>query len=191
MIYKLQRKFVLISILSVLLVVTLVLGIIIALNISSMNKNMDILADRVSEGGGRFPGAFNDAPHHNKIPPKNDSDFNFITSETPFSTRHFTVLFDKDGEVSKIYTESIYSITDEQAVSYAEKVVNGSKERGWLFNYRYKVFSSEEGLGVVFIDGSMNRTALLQSMTIACVVLLGCVALVLVLIILLSKPDHT
>ena len=58
MIYKLQRRFILICTVSVLTVVALVFGIILALNISSMNKNMDILADRVSEGGGGFPGAF-------------------------------------------------------------------------------------------------------------------------------------
>ncbi|MBR2431720.1 MAG: HAMP domain-containing histidine kinase, partial [Clostridia bacterium] len=41
--------------------------------------------------------------------------------------------------------------------------------------------------GVVFVDGSMSRSSLMQSMTIAGFVLLGCAALVLILIFLLSK----
>lgn len=53
MIYRLQRKFILISTVAVLSVVALVFGVILALNISSTNRNMDMLADRVSEGGGR------------------------------------------------------------------------------------------------------------------------------------------
>ena len=104
MIYRLQRKFILISTVAVLSVIALVFGVILVLNISSMNRNMDILADRVSEGGGRFPGAFDELPFPDKIPPKNEQNFDFITPETPFSTRHFTVFFDKKGKVDQTLT---------------------------------------------------------------------------------------
>ena len=187
MIYKLQRKFILICTVSVLTVIALVFGVILLLNITSMNRNMDMLADRVSDGGGRFPGSVAEKPHPDKMPLRNERDFEFITPETPFSTRHFTVFFDKNGEVTRINTESIYSITDEAAVEYAESVISGDDQRGWISSYRYKVFSTEMGEGVVFVDGSMSRSSLMQSMTIAGLVLLGCAALVLFLIILLSK----
>lgn len=187
MIYRLQRKFILICTASVLTVVFLVFGVILALNISSMNRNIDILADRVSEGGGKFPKNFNENFKPHKRPVKEKGDFDFITPETPFATRHFTVLFDNEGNVTQTNTEAIYSITDDTAVEYAKKVIKNSDERGWLSNYRYKVFSLESGTGVVFIDGSMSRSAFTQSIMIAGVVLLGCAALVLILIFLLSK----
>jgi len=187
MIYRLQRKFVLICTASVLGVVSLMFGVILALNISSMNRNMDMLADRVSEGGGRFPDSFGEDFKPDKRPPREDVKFGFITSETPFSTRHFTVFFDNSGKVEKTYTDSIYSIDEEMAIEYAEDARGRREERGWISNYRYKVFSTDEGKGVVFVDGSMNRSALMQSTTIAGVVLLVCAALVLVLIFLLSK----
>ena len=187
MIYRLQRKFILICTVSVLTVIALVFGVILVLNISSMNRNMDMLADRVSEGGGRFPGSMEEKPEPDKMPPPNAQDFAFITPETPFSTRHFTVFFDKQGEVARTNTESIYSITDEVAIEYAENVLKDGDERGWIASYRYKVFSTEMGKGVVFVDGSMSRSSLMQSMTIAGLVLLGCAALVLILIFLLSK----
>ena len=187
MIYRLQRKFILICTASVLTVVFLVFGVILALNISSMNRNIDILADRVSEGGGRFPKNFNEDFKPHKRPVKNEGDFDFITPETPFSTRHFTVLFDNEGNVTQTNTEAIYSITDDTAVEYAKKVIKNSDDRGWLSNYRYKVFSLESGTGVVFIDGSMSRSAFTQSIMIAGVVLLVCATLVLLMIILLSK----
>ena len=44
-------------------------------------------------------------------PPRNEPSFEFFTSETPFTTRHFTVFFNEDGAVEKTFTESIYSIT--------------------------------------------------------------------------------
>ena len=187
MIYRLQRKFILICTVSVLTVIALVFGVILVLNISSMNRNMDILADRVSEGGGRFPEAFDEIPFPDKTPPRNEQNFDFITPETPFSTRHFTVFFDKKGEVARTNTESIYAIDEDAAIEYAEKVMDDGEERGWISNYRYKVFSTEKGYGVVFVDGSMSRSSLMQSITIAGFVLLGCAALVLILIFLLSK----
>jgi len=187
MIYRLQKKFILICTLSVLSVIALMFCVILILNISSMNRNMDMLADRVFEGGGRFPGFMQEKPRPDKMPKRNERDFEFITPETPFSTRHFTVFFDKQGNVARTNTEAIYSITEDTAVEYAEMVIYDGEERGWLSNYRYKVFSMEMGKGVVFVDGSMSRSSLMQSMTIAGLVLLGCAALVLLLIILLSK----
>ncbi len=187
MIYKLQRRFILICTVSVLSVVALVFGVIVALNISSLNKNMDVLADQVSEGGGRFPGSFHEGFKPDKLPPKNEPNFDFMGPETPFSTRHFTVLFERSGDVARTIMESIYAITEEQAIEYAEEILDGDKERGWISNYRYKVFSTEFGTGVVFVDGSMNRSAMVQSMAIAGVVLLVCAVLVLALIFLLSK----
>ena len=141
MIYRLQRRFILISTVAVLSVIALVFGIIFVLNITSMNRNMDILADRVSEGGGRFPGVFDETPFPDKIPPKNEQKFDFITPETPFATRHFTVFFDKNGEVSRTNTESIYAIDEDTAIEYAEKVMDDGEERGWVSGYRYKVHS--------------------------------------------------
>ena len=187
MIYRLQRKFILISTVAVLSVITLVFGVILALTVTSMNRNMDILAERVSEGGGRFPGSFGEMMPPDKTPPRNEQHFDFITPETPFATRHFTVFFDKNGKVNQTFTESIYAIDEDTAIEFAEKVMDGGVERGWISSYRYKVFFTEAGYGVVFVDGSMNRSAVMQSMTIAGVVLLGCAALVLILIFLLSK----
>lgn len=186
MIYRLQRKFIFISTVSVLSVIVLVFVMCLALNVSSMNRNLDVLADAVSEGGGRFPDRLHDVP-----PPKGhdreEQRSNVITLETPFATRHFTVLFDTDGAVSQTNTDAIYSITEETAVAYAREAEQGRAERGWKGCYRYRVFSIDGGVGVVFIDGTIHRAALVQSMSIAGFVLLGCAALVLLLIALLSK----
>jgi signal transduction histidine kinase len=188
MIYKLRKKFILISTVAVLSVVALVFGVLLVLNISSTNRNMDMLADRVSEGGGRFPSSFAEKPRPDLFPSRDEQSFGFITPETPFSTRHFTVFFDQDGNVRKTFMESIFSIPEGKAIEYAQMAINENSERGWIYNYRYKVFSTGNGYGVVLVDGSMSRSVLMQSTTTAGVVLLACAALVLILIFLLSKP---
>ncbi|MBR2611438.1 MAG: HAMP domain-containing histidine kinase [Clostridia bacterium] len=188
MIYRLQKRFILICSVSLFAVIALVFCIILVLNITTMNRNMDILADRIYEGGGSFPGSMaQKPPHENKVPPRDEQKFDFITPETPFSTRHFTVVFDTSGAVSETMTDAIFSITDTQAVEYATKVIDKKSEKGWLSSYRYKIFTSDSGRAVVFVDGSMNRSALTQSLTISGFVLLGCATLVLLLIVLLSK----
>ena len=187
MIYKLQKRFILISTVAVLAVVALIFGVILALNISSMNRNMDILANQVSEGGGKFPGSFQDKLRPDKFPQKDELNFDFITPETPFSTRHFTVFFDENGKVRQTFMESIFSIPEGKAIEYARDAISRDNERGWIYNYRYKVFTTEKGYGVVLVDGSMSRSVLMQTTTIAGFVLLSCAALVLILIFLLSK----
>jgi len=64
--------------------------------------------------------------------------------------------------------------------------VESESSRGWIPSYRYKVFSTDGGLGAVFVDGSTSRASLMQSTLISGFVLLGCAALVLMLIFLLS-----
>lgn len=187
MIYKLQRKFILVSTVSVLLVVILIFFIILILNIVTMNRNIDILADGISAGRGKFPPSFFSDSERERIPPKEGQGFGFLNSETPFATRHFSVLFDDAGEISKTNTEFIYAIGEESAAEYAKEALSYGEERGWLDNYRYKVFSIDSGKGVVFVDASVSRSAMIQSIVISGVVLLSCAALVLMLIVLLSK----
>ena len=148
MIYRLQRKFILISAVSILLVVALIFSVMLILNVSSMNRNMDILADRVSDGGGKFPGSFGDMLPPDKTPPRNEQNFDFITPETPFATRHFTVFFDKNGKVDQTFTESIYAIDEDTAIEYAEKVMDSDEGRGWISSYRYRRAAHHTHLGL-------------------------------------------
>lgn len=187
MIYNLQKRFILISTVVVLAVIVLMLALIFTLNLSSMNRNIDMLADRVSDGRGSFPDNMGEKKPRDKDFSKRDKEFGFITPETPFSTRHFTVFFNESGEVAKTNTESIRSIDTKTAIEYAKKAEEDGEERGWISGYRYKVFAADVGKGVVFIDARSNLATLLQSMTVDGLVLLGCAALVLILIFFLSK----
>ncbi len=178
MIYRLQKKFILICVISILSVISIIYGLLLILNVNSLNKNLDMLADKIVEGNGRFPG---------QIRPGDKPKDEFITQETPFSTRHFSVWFDKDNNIVRINTESIYSIDEDIAKEYALEKINDNNKKGWIDNYRYKVYNNNFGTTIVFIDGSMNKTLLIESMIIALVVLLGISAILLLLISLLSK----
>lgn len=187
MIRKLGSRLTLISTVSVLTVIVLIFLIMLFFNVSYTNGNLDLLADTVSEGGGRFPSSQTDAKDHDGKRPIGENAFNFITSETPFSTRHFTVVFKKSGEVARVNTEFIYSITAEDAVEYATEALERGSERGWLSSYRYKVFSDGLGYGVVFIDGTTSLASLWQTTLISGIVLLVSGAFIILLTALLSR----
>ena len=84
-------------------------------------------------------------------------------------------------------TDFIYSVTEKTAVEFAKSVINKTRTRGWISNYRYSIYNTDYGKTVVFIDGSTNLASLYQSVIISAVVLFGCAFLVLILITLLSK----
>ena len=185
MINRLRRKFILICAVSIFAVIILVFGGIAVLNVSSMNKTLDTLTDSLSEGKGRFPDSFGDRfPVHGGRPEKPDMDF--ITPETRYATRHFTVWLDENGDVIRSNTDFIHSISEEDAQEYARRAVRTQANRGWISVYRYKVFADGRGTAVVFVDGTVNRSAMLQSLLIAGAVLIAAAVVSLSLIALLS-----
>lgn len=185
MINRLRRKFILISAASAIGVALLVFSVMTAFNVNSMNKTVDTLADSVSSGGGRFPDFFDKDVKPER--PDGNRRTDLITPETKFSTRYFTVWIDGDGRAVRVNTEAIASVTDALAVEYANRALNGGKSRGWISNYRYKVTVTDAESEIVFIDGTMNKVSLFQTVTVSAVVLFSCAAAVLLLTVLLSK----
>ncbi len=188
MIYKLQRKLIIISAVSIFLLVALIFLLIAGFNVSALNKSMDSLADSISNGGGKFPEQFesNKPPRPTKKP-FGDGEFDFINPETPFATRYFTVWFTSDGKVSEVNTEFIYSVDQKTAEEYAKEAVSDGDERGWISNYRYKFFEKGDTRAAVFVNGSSNLASLSETLIISAVVLLCYAALTLLLIIIFSK----
>lgn len=185
MINRLRRKFILISAASAIGVALLVFSVMTAFNVNSMNKTVDALADSVSSGGGRFPDFFDKDVKPER--PDGNRRTDLITPETKFSTRYFTVWIDGDGKAVRVNTEAIASVTDTLAVEYANRALDGGKSRGWISNYRYKVTVTDAESEIVFIDGTMNKVSLFQTVTVSAVVLFSCAAAVLLLTVLLSK----
>ncbi len=186
MIYKLQRKFIIVSAVSLLAVISLMLVAFAVLNILSMNRSLDMLTERISKEDGRF----NEQPsEHPQKPegPKPPKPTDLITPETPFSTRHFTVWFDSDYNAVRTNTEFIYSVDAESAEEYGRSAIESKSEQGWISNYRYRVADTERGVVAVFVDGSTQRAAFLRSLLIALCILLASALVVIMLIFIFSK----
>ncbi len=183
MIDKLRKKMIWVSGTALVVVFLAIFAVIYIASARQLNTTMDMLCDRISEGGGMFHPFDKEHPR----PPDMDRFPGFFTAETPFSTRFFVVRFDEDGTVIDANTQSVSSITQEAACEYAREVMETGDDRGWKGSYRYKVFDTPHGESVVFVDGSMNRSTTRTLLTTAGGVLVGSMVVILFLIILLSR----
>ena len=183
MIYKLRRKMILVSAVSILLVFSLIYLAIFITGTIQLNNAMDTLTDMISENDGRFPEfPKNRRPHDNRF-----SRMDLINSETQFSTRFFTVHADENRNVVQKNIDAVASVTDDQILQYTQTVLDGGKERGWISDYRYKVVPDDDGAFIVFVNGSMNRAMTVRLQSIVLCVLSGSSIIILLLIILFSK----
>lgn len=179
MIYRLRRKFIWICTLSFLGVfAALLLGICLATYLQT-TRSLDDLADIVSENGGQFPDFQPPSPQEDPRPAERDP-------EAPFTTRFFTVFFGETGQASA-NVGSIASVSQEEALSLAQKALERHSARGWLEEYRFKVWESQGKTAVVCVSGGVMLDANRAFLTAAWVVFGAGSLAALLLVVLFSK----
>lgn len=184
MIYRLRKKFVMITAVSVGIVFALIFGGIYAISRSQLNHSLDLLTDVIAMNDGVFPDF---ERGETPAPPEDFPQNPFLTPETRFSTRFFTIRADDDGTILQENTEHISSVSEEEAGDYAKRALGLGKERGWMSDYRYKVSETEHGRLVVFVNGETNRAMTNRLLYTVFFVLAGSFILILLLILCISK----
>ena len=147
MIKKLQRKFVLISLVAVGIVLYLILGITNYMNFQRVYDNSNAVMEVLKEYKGKFP------PIMEPEIPEGD-EFYPITEDTPYETRFFSVILDEYGNTLYADTKKISSIDDQEASSYAETLFKENKTNGFYGKLRYSCLKNDEGTMYIFIDCS-------------------------------------
>ena len=180
MIYKLQRKFILISMISVFIVLSAITVFINISNYININKNASRTIDLILENGGQFP-------KH----PKNKDDFKPLSPdnspEAPFSTRFFTVSTDESGEAEAINTGNIAAISTSEAATLAKEISKIGKATGFKDVYKYKISKIGDKNLVIFLDCSRELYTLKMFLINSTFVAVGGFLAVSVLIIIFSK----
>jgi len=184
MIYGLRKKFILISTISVVIVFFVIFAILYSINKVQLNGTMDTLTDAIASNNGVFPefDGINQPVPAIEYPGKK-----IITEETRFSTRFFTVWLGDDNCIVKANMDSVFSISEAQTQKYVEEALEKNCEKGWLSDYRFRVFESEGSKAVVFVNGEMNRMMANRFLFSAFFILTGSGIAVLILIIIISK----
>ena len=78
-------------------------------------------------------------------------------STSVLNARFFSVGFDKDGEVASIQVTHIAGMNRKSVVMYGRKVQGLGKEKGFVNGYRYRVWQEDDGqVTIVFLSRSAN-----------------------------------
>ncbi len=152
MIHKLRKKFIVAAMLAVFLVLLLLIGAINILNYRSMVAEADETLQILSSNNGVFPGQMFRAQDQPKDrippqdqqspPPEKDRKGAFDARrgenrELAYQSRYFAAWFDAEGNCTRLNTENLASLTEEEATALAESVYASGREKGFSGDYRY------------------------------------------------------
>ena len=144
MIKKLQKKFILLSMTALLLVLTLIITAINIVNYNDVVKDADMLLSIITDNKGEFPLE----PNHmgNRLPPE-------MSPEIPYESRYFTVVLDKDTEaILFVDTSRIISVNADSAITYIDIALNKNREYGFVNQFRFLIDYDDDLIQITFLD---------------------------------------
>lgn len=144
MIKKLKIKLVVLSMTSLLVMLSFVIGAMNLMNYSSVTADADAVLEVLSANEGRFP--------EHKEPKGNHNNKHKLSPEAPYESRYFTILLDSDGNVIQSDTGKIKSVDTKEAISYSISVYNKKSEKGFTDVYRYIKTTDNDRIRITFLD---------------------------------------
>jgi len=154
MIRKLQRKFVLAAMLSLLIVLGLLIGLINVLNYRTLVRQADETLSMLSELSGNPPGGFT---FGDREPPEGRVDAgrgpgHDWNGERPYQARYFSVTLSEAGEAAEADLRNIVTIDEQSAVDMAKAAAEKEREKGFSGDYRYLGVPAESGTRWLFLN---------------------------------------
>lgn len=176
MLKALQRRFVLIAMLSL----TLTLFILVsAVNVAYYIRNTttsDWLLQTLVENNGVIP-------DRKLIDTKTQ-----LTEESPFETRYFIITMSQDGAVTSADLSHIAAFDRDGASTYVTRILEQGKTSGYFDRYRYLVQAEVDGGHTVYVlDCHQQQLALYSIIRITFGISVFCLITVLLLLSLFSK----
>lgn len=141
---KLKRKFIIISVFAVSVVLLVIAFFINLSNYKQIGRHANDIIDVLLENDGQFPKKDENDDKYD-LPPK-------VSPEDPFATRFFVVKLDEDKVVTFVDTKSISSVDGNEAIKFSESVLKKSKQSGLIGDYKYKIAEKKYGYILVFVD---------------------------------------
>ena len=185
---RLRRKFILVAMGTVTVVLTLIIAGINIVNYSHVCKMADARLDYILAGKDGI-----DWGDESKAEPANGKDagdsqagvrirrFEGMTAESPFDTRYFTVTIDA-GQVADVNTARIAAVGAKRAASIAARLHAKGWTSGFSGNYRYTTDVQDDEITYVFVDCSRELASfhsfLSASVAISCIGWLAVLAIV-------------
>lgn len=137
MIRKLKRRFIILALTSLFLLLAMIVVGMNWLNYKSVISEADETLGLISENRGEFP----------------VSTTGGRSAEIAFESRYFSMLVNpKTGDVVQTNLAQIYAVGVNTAIRYTEEVLSDNKYEGFVEDYRFKVNWEEGFVRVTFLD---------------------------------------
>lgn len=184
MITGLRKKFILVSMCSMMAVLIGIVGGILAVGFERIEKRADQVLYMLWENDGEFPDI---SPDHKpaeihtlgRREPR-------LSPEAPYETRYFSVTLDENGNSVSAQTGNIAAVQEEEAAQYAEAVWKKNRKTGFYSNFRFYKTEGEENV-IFFVDCSRELENFYGTLRTSIVLSLLGSFLVLLLLLLFSK----
>ena len=197
MIRKLRIKFVILSMISLLLL----LGIIVIssnlLTYRELVSNADRVLDMIVDSGGHpvppLPPEGMNVPE-DAAPDRHPGGIGrrILSPETMYEARFFEVNLSAEGETLSVRTERIAMVDEEEAAEYASAAYRKKNNRGFIGDFRYVkligINDAENDMRVIFLDCGRNLATFWNALFINSLIsFLGLLAIFIVIVVLSKK----
>lgn len=179
MIRKLKTKFVLLAMAALFVLLTVIVTGMNIINYNSVVADADDTLELLSQNKGAFPEFGNDPKW--KLPA-------FMSIETPYETRYFSVLVSANGDIIQTDTSRIKAIDETAAISYANLALQANVKRDFIDNYRFVRYTEDLSTRIIFLDCGRKlhsfQNFLLSSI---CMAVVGYIAFFIVILFFSGK----
>lgn len=110
-----------------------------------------------------------------------------LQPEFEYTTRFFIVYCDQEEKPVRVSKDFISSVTEDQAREYAEALLQKKKQAGYYDHFRYRIYETEWGKMVIFLNSDMETLFLRTLFFISVLVIAAGLLAAFPLILLLSK----
>ncbi len=180
MIRKLQKRLIAVSMLSLLAVLTAIMGAANILNYQKILSDADRTLAILLENDGAFPQKPD--PH-----PPREPWGRAMPPELPYESRYFSVRFSSSGEILAMDTGKIAAVDDQTAQEMARQIWDSGRRRGFSGEYRYVLDLQREEPLLIFLDCWKNRSTFRNFLLTSCGISLAGLAAVFLLILVFSR----
>ena len=118
-------------------------------------------------------------------------DWSHFSPEVQYSLRFFSVHYDTNGIVSRVNQDYIASISESDAETYADAVLESGKAHGYESGYRYLVSTTEDETVVLFLTSEREIQTMRSLLWITLAIAAVCLAVVFGLVVLFSQRAIT
>lgn len=185
---KLRRKFIVIAIAAVFLIVFGALSLINAISYTRMESQCMNVLQYISQNGGNIP------PH--STPPSTswigNGSWSDDTPDFSYQIRYFSVLVNANGYAEKINIANIAAFTEQEAIQYARTTVAEGKSQGFFkknkATYGYMITKNDDGTYlIVIMDCTRDVAAITDFMRDSAWLGLICIILYTLILVALSN----